>query len=122
MDAFFGLANIFRDHPERAYLVALVFMGLALVDRRLARIDPSIRPWGMLVPAAGWLLYAINEYHARLDGPGPRLDLYLTWPVMVLLTGLFGALWVANLRRALRRRNAGPDDPPVAGPPPASGP
>lgn len=111
MDTFFGLAEFFRDHPERAYLVALVFMALALADRRLARRDPAIRPWGMLVPAAAWLLYAINEYHARLDGPGPRLDLYLSWPVMVAVTVAFGALWVANLRRALRAQGRSPGPP-----------
>lgn len=104
MDAFFGLARFFEGHPERAYAIALLFLAAAWVDRHLVRFDPAIRTWGMFVPAAAWLLYAINEYHTRADGPGPRLDLYLTWPVMVALTAAFAALWITNLRSALRKR------------------
>lgn len=108
MSSFFELASIFTGHPERAYLVALVFIALGLIDRRLARTDPETRPWAMFVPAAAWLLYAINEYGARHDDIAVRIDVYLIWPVIVLLSALFLGVWIQNLRRMRRTGRAAP--------------
>jgi hypothetical protein len=110
MNAFFDLAHPFTGHPERAYLVALVFLALALVDRWLARFDPSTRPWAMFVPAAAWLGYAINEHYARQHDIAVRFDIYLIWPVLALITVLFAGVWLLNVRRVARAYRSPPSD------------
>lgn len=112
MSDFFELARFFTGHPERAYLVALLFIGLGLIDRRIARTDELTRPWAMFVPAAAWLLYAINEYGARHDDTPVRIDVYLIWPVLVLVTLLFLGVWASNVRRIVRGRRARHDGEP----------
>lgn len=108
IEALFAPANWLAGHPERAYAIAIVFMLMGFVDRQLARRGAPIRPWAMFVPAAAWLLFAIHEFHvrydtSRVDNWTVRLDLVITWPFMVMLTGGFIGLWLANLRRVWQR-------------------
>jgi hypothetical protein len=106
IDALFAPTQFFAARPERAYAVALVFLVLAWADHFLVRRNPAIKPWGMFVPAAAWLVYAMVEHFARLHAWTPRFDLYITWPIMAVLTAGFALIWIANLRRALRREDA----------------
>jgi hypothetical protein len=108
MDAFFSLANLFTQQPGRALGMALVFVALAVLDRWLAQRRDDVRPWVQLVPATGWMLFALNEQQAKLADMTTRFDLYLTWPVLALLTLVGAYAGQLSIRRAwhsLRERD-----------------
>ncbi len=102
MEAFFNLGQAFVNEPLRAFALALLFMGFALIERWLATFVAGIKPWVQLVPATGWMLFAINEEHARAAQVAHRFDLAITLPVLAVLT-LIGVIALAtNVRRAVR--------------------
>ena len=106
VDWFFAPALLLAARPDRVFVIAWVFIALALIDRRLARTDPLIKPWAQWVPALAWLAYAIHEHYAKIHEWTPRFDIYLSWPVMVLLTGLFLWVWIGGLCRARKQSSS----------------
>ncbi len=102
VESFFNLGQVFVNEPLRALAIALLFLGFALIDRWLAGFVIGIKPWVQLVPATGWMLFAINEEHLRAAQALHRFDLAITLPVLVLLTLICAIGWFGNVRRAVR--------------------
>ncbi len=102
MEAFFNIGEIFVNEPMRAVAIALLFMFCAVIDRWFAGFVDDIKPWVQLVPATGWMLFAINEEHMRAAQVTHRFDLPITLPVLVVLTLIAAVAWIGNVRRALR--------------------
>ena len=102
VEAFFNLGQVFVNEPWRAFALTLLFLSFALVDRWLASFVVGIKAWVQLVPATGWMLFAINEEHMRATHVIHRFDLAITLPVLALLTLIAIIGWVGNIRRAVR--------------------
>ncbi len=106
MDAFFNLGQFFVNEPLHAFAVALLFLGFALSDRWMAGFVTGIKPWVQLVPAAGWMLFAINEEDMRAAAATHRFDIAITLPVLAVLTAIGLFAWIGNVRRAIREKRA----------------
>ena len=106
MEAFFNLGQLFVNEPLRAFAIAMLFLGVALFDRWLTGFVVGIKPWVQLAPAAGWMLFAINEAHMRAAETPHRFDMAITLPVLALLTLICMITWLGNVRRAVRDWNA----------------
>ncbi len=102
VESFFNLGQLFVNEPLRALAIALLFLVFALIDRWLAGFVVGIKPWVQLVPATGWMLFAINEEHMRAAQTPHRFDMAITLPVLALLTLICAIAWIGNVRRAVR--------------------
>lgn len=103
MSFYAPLVQYFVNEPMRGLLVAFVFVVIAVIDRRLADRVPGVKPWVHLVPAAGWMLFALNEQETRGAGAGLRLDLVFTFPLLALVSLVSLYAFVVDVRRAWRR-------------------
>jgi hypothetical protein len=79
----FGMPmGLFVSHPERiaATASAIIILGgfLSYLQWRLA--------WPLLVAACGWLMFAIWEWHCKLQHYNIRADLLFIWPVLLGFT------------------------------------
>jgi hypothetical protein len=98
MDLLIAGTEFIIVHHERALAVSFLFLSLALAvltwssDRTAARI--------LIVPAVAWAVFAAMEWEANREGAYIRLDLFLTWPGIWLITVLSAAFCIARLRRA----------------------
>lgn len=106
MDTFFNLGESFVNQPLRGFAIALLFLGFALSDRWMAGFVTGIKPWVQLVPASGWILFAINEEDMRAAAATHRFDIAITLPVLAVLTAIGALAWIGNVRRAIRERRA----------------
>jgi len=108
MESFYSFGHFFTNAPLRALAVALLFVALGAVEGRLARQVEGVRPWVQLVPATGWMLFALNEQHMALTGKTGRFDLAITVPVLALVSLLGIVSVIGHARRALQARQ-GPE-------------
>jgi hypothetical protein len=103
MDVFYHAANFFVRHPERAWGIAAAFFAWSfvslLVNGRAAR---GIRSWPLLVPAISWTIFGFLEL--SFEKFDIRIDLFVTWPVVLGITAICGAWWIGAHLVALRRR------------------
>ncbi len=80
-------------HPERiAVVCALLLAGFVLV--LLIRRFPS---WPLLIAAAAWGSFAVWEWYAKAKGWNIRVDLFLIYPVLIIVTAR-GAFSVVHKR------------------------
>jgi hypothetical protein len=91
----------FVQHPERIALVALAFLTSYLVLRRRS---PGVVRWPLLVIASTWAGFAVWEWGCLREQTGIRIDLFLIYPVLVLLT--FAGLLPSLVSLARRRHDA----------------
>jgi hypothetical protein len=114
VDTFFNLGQFFTNEPLRAFAIALLFLAFAVSDRWMAGFVTGVKPWVQLVPAAGWILFAINEEDMRAAAATHRFDIAITLPVLAVLTAIGVFAWIGNVRRAIRAKRAtnarGPSD------------
>jgi hypothetical protein len=93
----YAAAQPFVGHAGRAFAVAASAALLYLAVRRARR--GSSRPWITL--AAAWAVFGTCEAVATRERADIRVDLLVTWPVLLLLTVVVVAVWA---RSALERR------------------
>jgi hypothetical protein len=93
----YAAAQPFVGHAGRAFAVAVSGALMFLLVRRARRGSP--RPWIAL--AAAWAVFGTCEAAATRARADIRVDLLVTWPVLLLLTVVAVALWA---RSALERR------------------
>ena len=90
------LASIFVQRPLNILLVAVAFCAAYLL-LRFTGLGEGRHPGALLVPAAGWAIYAVWEGLVvwRTPEANIRVDLMLIWPLL-----LFVSIWF--IVRALR--------------------
>jgi hypothetical protein len=106
VEIFFNVGQLFVNEPQRAFAFALLFLGFAVSDRWMAGFVTNIKPWVQLVPATGWILFAVNEQDMRAAAPTHRFDIAITLPVLAVLTAICVFAWIGNVRRAIREKRA----------------
>jgi hypothetical protein len=92
MSWLYAAAQPFVGHAERAFVVAGGWVLLALIARRGAR--------PLLIAAGAWTVFGLLEAEATREHADIRVDLLITWPVLLLCTIACVAWW---LRPAPRR-------------------
>lgn len=102
MDALIGVPAWFVNEPVRGMAMAFLFLAFAVAERRLAHRVEGIKSWVQLVPATGWMLFALNEQETRTSGANIRIDLLFTFPVLAIVSLICLGAFVMNVRRALR--------------------
>lgn len=106
MNTLISLVHYFADEPMRGLTVAFVFLVFAVLERRMAERVPTVKPWVHLIPAAAWMMFALNEQETRTASAGGRLDmrldLFFTFPVLALLSLVCLWAFAMNVHRALR--------------------
>ena len=104
MDVLYHAANFFVWHPERAWgIAAAFFLGFfvgCFANRRAAR---GIRSWPLLVSAVSWTVFGLLEWWCMSQKGNIRIDLFVTWPVVLGITIFCSAWWIGSLVIALRR-------------------
>jgi hypothetical protein len=73
----------FVRHPERIALVALAFLAGYFVLRMRC---PSVVRWPLAIGALAWAGFAVWEWECLREQAGIRVDLFLIYPALVLLT------------------------------------
>ena len=73
----------FVGHPERIALVAAAFVAgyIALRMRR-----PAVVRWPLILGAVTWAAFAVWELECLREQANIRIDLFLIYPILVLLT------------------------------------
>lgn len=104
METLYSFGHVFTNAPLRALSVALIFVALGAAEGWLARRIDGVRPWVQLVPATGWMLFALNEQHMALTGETGRFDLAITVPVLALVSLIGVVSFLGHVRTALRAR------------------
>ena len=97
--SFYDTANVFVCEPQRCYAVALFFILLPLVGAAIIRSRRALLHWPAPAAAVAWFLFGLNEYFCRRDHSNIRIDLLLTWPLLVLGTVACLAIWVRMVVR-----------------------
>jgi hypothetical protein len=89
---FFAPIQPFVWHPERIAIVACILLLAYLMLRRVGRFRP--RP--ILVSAVIWGAFALWEWYCKIQGYNIRIDLFLIYPVLIIVT-----VWslIAGLRK-----------------------
>jgi hypothetical protein len=77
----------FVAHPERALLVAVAWVALALIMRRRP-------PRPLLIAAAAWAIFAILEAQAKRAHADVRMDLPVTWTALCMCTFVCAGWWL----------------------------
>ena len=91
-----SLASLLVHKPLNILVVAVIFAALYLL-LRFTDLGSEKTPGALLVPAAGWALYAVWEWLVMTRSPEAniRVDLMLIWPLLLVVS-----IWF--LVRALR--------------------
>ena len=75
--------------PERIFAVSCVFLLGYFIIRLFGRRLSSVRSWPLLVPTIAWVLFAIWESFCRAQQFNIRVDLFLIYPVLIIVS-IFG--------------------------------
>jgi hypothetical protein len=102
MNWIYAAAQPFVGHAGRAFSVA-AFAALMFLAVRRARRGSS-RPWIAL--AAAWAVFGTCEAAATREHADIRIDLLVTWPVLLLVTVVAVVVWA---RSVLERRSTADD-------------
>jgi hypothetical protein len=79
-------ATPFIGHPERAYIVSVLFgVLLAVSVARSGTLKPLI-DLSLLLAALGWGLFGYFETLAIAGGANIRIDLLFGWPILCIIT------------------------------------
>lgn len=84
------LASLVVHKPLHILVVAAVFF-VAFLVLRLTPVGEGKHAAALLVPAAGWALYAAWEWLVMTRTPEAniRVDLLVIWPVLLVLSAWF---------------------------------
>ena len=94
---FYDSANYFVWEPQRSYVVAIFFALLPFVGALVTRDKRTLFHWSAPTAALAWLLFGINEYYCKKNDWNIRIDLLISWPVMVIGTIACLFFWVRML-------------------------
>ena len=78
--------DFFVWHPGRVAVVAAAFGLAAAMLALLGRSSPRVRGWPMFAAAALWGLYALWEGLALEKRWNIRVDLFLIYPVLLVVS------------------------------------
>lgn len=84
------IQSLFVQRPLNILAVAALF-GIGYLLVRFSRVGSDRHPGALLVPTAGWALYAAWEWLIPSKTPEAniRFDLLLFWPGLLLLSVWF---------------------------------
>ncbi len=92
MDLLLTGTEYIIGHPERAVAASLFFGVLIVFSRQLGYSKKAERV--LYAPAIAWLIFAAMEWEANREGAYIRLDLFVTWPAIWLITLGSLAYWL----------------------------
>jgi hypothetical protein len=102
----FGLAAPFVQHPERSWMMAALFamllIGAVARERRLL----VGRQLTMLLAAIAWGIFGLLESWAVANGYNIRVDMLVSWPIVLLLSGV--GLWAGLTSPPAEQRKVRP--------------
>jgi hypothetical protein len=107
MSRLYDTANFFVWHPERAWSIAAIFFVLFVLSFIASRCLKSsgwrIPFWPLLIPAIGWAIFGLLELSCKIERANIRIDLFITWPVILGITAIFSVWWGVSLLIGLFR-------------------
>lgn len=90
------LAHIFVWHPFRCWAISVLFFLLYIFSRKLEAMNIQVSPIRILFPAIAWLLFGLLEYSSTIERANIRLDLLVTWPLLIIITSVFLFTWLIS--------------------------
>jgi len=81
--------ELFLGKPGRILIVSCGFFLGYLIMCLYGRKLPSVRCWPLLIPAIAWGLFAIWEWYCTVNKYDIRIDLFLIYPVLIIIS-VFG--------------------------------
>lgn len=99
-------------HPDRAYLVAALFAILFVASLLRSRTFKLRRHLAMLLAVLAWVLFGLNEQQAQAHGWNIRIDLFVTWPIVLAVS--LAAAWT-GFRNFTARAPVRPPDAKLPG-------
>jgi len=106
MDKFYNAISFFAWHPERAWVVAVVFFVLFFLSKKLERKGWTVRSKAIRVPAIAWTIIGFLELTTMIEKSNIRIDLLFTPLLMVGITVYYSILWVLSLFRGAPRNKS----------------
>ena len=74
-------------HPERAFIVAFVYVGLIVISGLVNKGKIKLKyAWPLLLAFCSWFLFGINEYIAHSNKTNIRIDLLFFGPLIMLVS------------------------------------
>ena len=95
-DSFFKVMSIFVWNPLLAFGVGIGLGILALFGFR-TKPARKIANGSLVLPAVFWMLYSLWEYHCKQVGANIRIDLFVIYPFLAIITLLGVGIWLAAL-------------------------
>ena len=100
LKAFYAPIQPFVLHPERAWLVAALFAILFAASLARSGTFKPLRHLVILLAVMSWVLFGLIEVMAQARGWDIRVDILVSWPVV--LAASIAAVWAA-FRNGARR-------------------
>jgi hypothetical protein len=97
----------FVRNPERAFAVSCGFFLGYLVVRLFSLKSSSVRSWPLLAAAITWVLYALLEWVCTIKKDNIRVDLFLIYPVLLVVSILGLSMSISSLISSFSKRKNG---------------
>ena len=95
-EGFFNIMSIFVWNPLLALGVG-VGLGILALFGFQTRPDRKIANGSLLLPAVAWMLYSVWEYDCKRTGANIRIDLFVIYPFLAMITLLGVGIWLVGL-------------------------
>lgn len=89
--------DLFVGKPELILAVSGIFFFAYFLIRLLGRKLPSMLAWPLLMPAIAWTLFAVWEMYCTLQQYNIRVDLFLIYPFLIVVTFLGFIVSIAGM-------------------------
>ena len=92
-------------HPERAFLVAIIFFVMLSVMFLRKKKNKKVMLWPTMAAIVIWCIFGVNEYFAKINQWDIRVDLLILMP-LVLFVSLFSIFtwYLAFIRKFNRNK------------------
>ncbi|HEU0078047.1 MAG TPA: hypothetical protein VFQ76_10390, partial [Longimicrobiaceae bacterium] len=98
----YDLAQPFVWNAWLALGIAAAFLLLWGASRAARARRPGVRPRPVLVAAVAWAAFGLLEAEATRERADIRVDLLVTWPLLLVLSVACVAVWLRSLARSGR--------------------
>ena len=91
LEFFFSLSNPFVGYPLRCLTIGmmLLVLGYSLRPRRTS----------VVVTGIAWIIFGLLEAEAIREHANIRVDLFVTWPIVLIITAINSVRWFLALLR-----------------------
>lgn len=94
---FFKAMSIFVWNPWLAAVVGLLIGAIGYsTTKKFSEKTKMMK--SLYVPASLWIIYAVWEYYARMQGANIRIDLLVIYPLLIVVTILGFVSWFIGIR------------------------